>query len=148
MTSLEERFRTPVTGPAYRTPAKVFVVLALLFMVAFAAKNLDRMAGLPWGMWILLATAFGGVAITAWYVVTGHTTVDSDGVHQQWMVLKSYRWDQIRRVRHVRLPLASRLMISVGFGPAKTVHSGSAELDAAFKEIAAYYRAKALGQIP
>jgi len=148
MTPLEERFRTPVTGPAYRMPAKVFVVLTLVFMVFFAARNLDQMAALPWAMWVLLAAAFGGVVITSWYVVTGNTTVDSAGVHQQWMVEKSYRWDQIKRARHVRLPLASRLMISVGFGPAKAIHSGSAEIDAAFKEIAAYYRAKALGQIP
>jgi len=146
MTPLEERFHTPVTGPAYRIPAKVFVVLALLFMLVFATRNLDQMASLPWSMWILLAAAFGGVAVTSWYVVTGRTTVDSRGVRQQWMVEKSYRWDQIRRVRHVRLPLSSRLLISVGFGPSKAVHSGSAELDAAFKEIAAYYRARALGQ--
>lgn len=146
MTPPEDRFRTPVTGPAYRRSAKVTAVLAVLSLVVYGAKTADRMVGMPWSMWVLLAVAFGGMVVTTWYILTGHTTVDSQGVRQDWMAQKHYRWDQIKRARHVRLPFTSRLMLWTGFGPAKSIQSGTPQLDAAFKEIAAYYRAKAASQ--
>ncbi len=146
MTPPQERFRTPVTGPAYRWSAKVTSVLTVLSLVVYGIKTSEHMVGMAWSMWVLLAAAFGGVVVTTWYILTGHTTVDAQGVHQDWMASKSYRWDQIKRARHVRLPFTSRLMLSTGFGPAKAIQSGTPELDAAFREIAAYYRARAAAQ--
>ena len=146
MTPPQERFRTPVTGPAYRWSAKVTSVLTVLSLVVYGIKTAEHMVGMAWGMGGLLAAAFGGVGGTTWYILTGHTTVDAQGVHQDWMASKSYRWDQIKRARHVRLPFTSRLMLSTGFGPAKAIQSGTPELDAAFREIAAYYRARAAAQ--
>lgn len=144
MSPLAERFASPVTGPAYRRPARVVAVATVLALVVWGVKISDQLAELNWAMWVMLIAAFGGVVVTTWYIVTGQTTVDARGIRQQWLVEKSYRWDEIARARHVRLPFSSRLMITTGFGPSRAIQSGSAELDEAFREIAAHYRAAAL----
>ncbi len=143
MTPLAERFASPVTGPAYRRPAKIIAVVTVIALAVWGVRISEQLGELNWAIWVLLATAFGGIVATTWYIVTGQTTVDSRGVRQQWLVEQDYRWDQIVRARHVRLPFSSRLMISTGFGPHRAIQSGTPELDAAFREIAAHYRAPA-----
>lgn len=140
--SLPERFATPVTGPAYRASAKIAAVTTVLSLFAYGARVIDRISELPWTMWMLLAVAMLGVVVTTWYILTGHTTVDARGVRQQWLAPKDYTWSQIIRARHIRLPFTSRLMIRIGAGPMKAIQSGTPELDAAFKAIAAHYKTR------
>ncbi len=140
MSPLAQRFATPVSGPSFRIAAKVTVVLTVAGIVVLAAKTAEQWSGIRWPMAMLLATVFLGMVVTGWYILTGRTTIDSRGVHQDWMAPKSYTWEQIVRARRIRLLVTSRLMISVGSGPVKAIHGGSPELDAAFAEIAAYYR--------
>ena len=41
--------------------------------------------------------------------------------------------------RRLRVPFTSRLLVRMGAGPIKAIHSGNAELDAAFTDITAIY---------
>ncbi len=141
MTPLAQRFATPVSGPSFRLAAKATVVVAVVAIPVLAARTADQLNDIRWPMAILLATVFLGMVVTGWYILTGRTTIDSQGIHQDWMATKHYTWDEIVRARRIRLLVTSRLMISTGRGPAKAIHGGSAGLDAAFAEIAAYYRA-------
>jgi uncharacterized membrane protein len=129
-----------VSGPSFRIAAKATVVATLVAIVVLAARTADQWSGIRWPMAVLLATVFLGMVVTSWYILTGKTTVDARGIHQDWMAPKRYAWDEIVRARRIRLVVTSRLMISTGHGPMKAIHGGSPELDAAFAEIAAYYR--------
>ena len=140
MTPLSQRFATPVSGPSFRLVAKATVVVTVAGFVILAATSADQWSEIRWPMAILLLTVFVGMVVTGWYILTGRTTIDSRGIHQDWMAPKSYTWEQIVRARRIRLLVTSRLMISVGSGPVKAIHGGSPELDAAFAEITAYYR--------
>ena len=140
MSPLAQRFATPVIGPSFRVAAKVTVVGTLAGVAVLVARTADQWSGIRWPMAILLATVFLGMVVTSWYILTGRTTIDSQGIHQDWMATKHYSWEEIVRARRIRLVVTSRLMISTGRGPMKAIHSGSPELDEAFAEIAAYYR--------
>lgn len=142
-----ERFETPVRGPAYRTSAKAGAVGAVIMLIAYALRASDQLMQLPSSMLLMMATAFLGVVVTTWFIITGTTTIDAQGVHQHWITEKRYRWTEIQWTKHVRLPFTSRLMISTGSRPLKVIQSGTPELDEAFKEIVAYYRAINRGQI-
>jgi hypothetical protein len=140
MNPLEKRFATPVSGPSYRVAAKVTVLATIVGIAVVAARTADQLTGMTWPMMVLLATVFLGMVVTGWYVLTGRTTIDAQGIHQDWMAPKHYTWDQIARARRIRLLVTSRLLISTGNGPMKSIHGGSPELDAAFADIVAYYR--------
>jgi hypothetical protein len=140
MTPLEQRFANPVSGPSFRVAAKVTVVATVAGIVVLAARTADQWSEIRWPMAILLATVFLGTVVTTWYILTGRTTIDSQGIHQDWMATKHYAWGEIVRARRIRLLITSRLMLSTGHGPMKAIHGGSRELDQAFAEIAAYYR--------
>jgi len=140
MTPLSQRFATPVSGPSFRLVAKATVVLTVAGFVVLAATSADQWREIRWPMAILLLTVFVGMVVTGWYILAGRTTIDSQGIHQDWMADKHYTWEEIVRARRIRLVVTSRLMISNGRGPMKAIHGGSRELDAAFAEIAAYYR--------
>ena len=141
MTPLAQRFATPVIGPSFRIAAKATVVATVAGFVVLAASSADQWREVRWPMAILLATVFLGMVVTGWYILTGRTTIDSQGIRQDWMADKHYAWNEIVRARRIRLVVTSRLMISTGHGPLKAIHGGSRELDEAFAEIAAYYRA-------
>ncbi|MEK9774648.1 MAG: hypothetical protein VW339_00610, partial [Quisquiliibacterium sp.] len=119
---------------------KAFVVLTMIALLGYGVKAADTLGVLSWPMWMLLGAALLGTAASAWYILTGRTTIDAHGIRQDWITQKSFEWGQIKRVRLLRLPLSSRLLISTGLGPYKAIQAGSPELDAAFKDIAAHYR--------
>lgn len=77
---------------------------------------------------------------TTYYILTGKTTIDSEGVRQDWFSGKTYKWDEIRKVSMLRLPMATRLVINTGKPPFKAVHSGSPVLTEAFEEIVRIYK--------
>lgn len=147
MISPEKRFATPVRGPSYRVSAKAGAVGAVIMLVAYALRASDQLMQLPSSMLLMMATAFLGVVVTTWFIITGTTTIDAQGVRQHWITEKKYNWTEIKWAKHMRLPFTSRLMISTGSRPLKVIQSGTPELDAAFKEIVAYYRALNTGQI-
>ena len=140
MNPLAKRFATPVTGPSYRIAAKATVLATIVGILVIAARTADQLTAMTWPMMVLLVTVFLGMVVTGWYMLTGRTTIDADGIHQDWMAPKHYGWDQIARARRVRLLVTSRLLISTGNGPMKSIHGGTPELDEAFAEIVAYYR--------
>jgi|GEM_PF-3741287 len=129
----EERFVSPVTGPSYGAFTKLLaafitaiVVLFVVAMIAMAEKMNTPM---------LFA-----MSATTYYIVTGQTTIDSKGVRQDWITGKTYTWEEIRKVRVLRLPMATRLVINTGKPPFKAVHAGSDELASAFEEIVRIYK--------
>ena len=137
--TLEERFKQPVTGPAYRTSARLFAIGTVIGLVAAGVKVLGHGGQVPWPILMLLALANGVVLVSAWYIVTGKTTIDEKGIRQDWMGVKDYRWHDIARASFVRMPFTARLVLTTGYGPFKAIHSGSPALDAAFRQIAGFY---------
>lgn len=138
----EERFATPVTGAAYRTSAKIAAGTTIASLALYGLRVIDRILAMPWTMSTLIAAAFVGVVVTSWYIFAGRTTVDAHGIRQDWIVPKSYEWSRISKARYLRLPFTSRLMLRAGFGPIKAIQGGTPELDAAFREIAAWYQSQ------
>ena len=135
----EQRFVQPVSGPSYRRSAKWMVLSTVLGLAVYGAQVLGANRDVTAPVLLLMAAGAAVVLVSAWYMLTGRTTVDSRGIRQDWMFARQYRWHEIARARHVRMPFTSRLVISTGTGPFKAVHSGCRELDEAFRTIAAAY---------
>ncbi len=136
----QQRFATPVSGASYRLSAKVAAGTTIASLVVYGVRVIDKIVAMPWTMSLLVGAAFLGVLATSWYIFKGRTTIDERGIRQEWIVIKDYDWARISKARHLRLPFTSRLMLRAGFGPIKAIQGGTPELDAAFREIAAYYK--------
>ncbi|MEZ5738698.1 MAG: hypothetical protein R3E68_04000 [Burkholderiaceae bacterium] len=135
-----ERFAVPVSGGSYRWPAKAIAVTITAGTMLFLLVGLFNGAMADPGFLLLFAGAGFAMGMGCYYIVTGKTTVDSRGIHQQWIFPKFYPWEEIYKVRLVRLPLATRLVLTTPRPPFKAVHAGTPELIAAFEEVARLVR--------
>lgn len=136
----EHRFEQAVIGPAYRPGTRLVTIHLVIGLVAYGAWVLARRDGavatpILWLMGLALLV----VLSSAWFILTGKTTVDRTGIRQDWIFPKAYRWHEISRARFIKLPFSARLMLVTGHGPIRAVHSGNAALDDAFREIARFY---------
>lgn len=138
--SLDQMFVTPVRGPAYRPFFRYFTFCVLLQLFAYGLYALNKAGEVATPIVGLLAMAALVVMVSGWYILTGKTTIDQQGIRQDWFSPKVYRWPEIIRARVVKLPGSVRLVLHTGNGPFKAIHSGNAELDQAFRRIADYYR--------
>jgi hypothetical protein len=139
----EQRFATPVIGPAYRKYTKFFTVSMVLSIFAYGIHvfTTRKEAVASPIMWLMLGACVV-LAVTTWYIVTAKTTIDSKGIRQDWFFKKEFSWHEIGRVKFIRLPFSSRLVILAASGPFKAVNSGSKELDQAFKQLENFYLGK------
>jgi hypothetical protein len=139
----EQYFVTPVVGYAYRRYTKFFTLSMVLSIFAYGlhviVNRKDAVASSI--IWLLLGACVV-LAVTTWYIVTAKTTIDRKGIRQDWFFKKEFSWHEIGRVKFVRLPFSSRLVILAARGPFKAVNSGTKELDAAFKYLENFYSGK------
>jgi len=77
--------------------------------------------------------------IIAQVEANGNTTVDAEGIRQDWLFEKNYPWSQVLHPQYRFGAVTSRLLLRMGAGPIKAIHSGNPELDEAFAEVAAIY---------
>lgn len=143
MTPPQERFAHPVSGHAYRPVTRLLTIVIALATLGYGLSVGLTRGHLEGPLAFMLVTAGLIMAVAAWYIVTGQTTIDANGVRQDWIMAKSYGWGEIRSARLVKLPLATRLMLNTGRPPFKVIQAGTPEIEAAFREIVAYYRAQA-----
>ena len=132
-------FPEPVVGYSYTPALRIGAGLLVLLTVVFALTSWTQGMGptTPAGA-LILAVAAGMIA-SGWYIVMGKTTVDATGINQEWVMPKSYRWEEIFRARLIKLPMNTRLMLNTGRPPFKTVHAGTPELKIAFEKIGDLY---------
>ena len=142
MDTPQQRFAQPVRGHAYRPVTRVLTVMIAVVTLGYGARVGINRGELSGPLLFMLVSAGLIMAVAAWYIVMGQTTIDARGVHQDWIMAKSYGWGEIRSARLVRLPLSTRLMLNTGRPPFKVVQAGTVELEAAFREIAAVYRTR------
>ncbi len=135
----EQRWATPVRGRAYRASARWFVGSTLIGVIGYGAEIAVRRPDVAWPVIALIIAGGAVMLVTAWYMLTGYTTIDARGLRQDWFSDKRFAWHEIARVRHLKMPFTSRLLVSTGRGPVRAIHGGTRELDDAFREIAAYY---------
>jgi hypothetical protein len=139
----EQYFATPVVGYAYRSYTKYFTLSMVLSIFAYGLQVfVNRKEAVASSIVWLLLGACVVLAVTTWYIVTAKTTIDSKGIRQDWFFKKEFSWHEIGRVKFIRLPFSSRLVILAARGPFKAVNSGSKELDAAFKYLENFYSGK------
>lgn len=136
----EERFVSPVTGPSYGAFTKLLAAFITAIVVLFVVAMIAMAEKMNTPMLLLMLGAAVAMSATTYYIVTGQTTIDSKGVRQDWITGKTYTWEEIRKVRVLRLPMATRLVINTGKPPFKAVHAGSDELASAFEEIVRIYK--------
>lgn len=141
MTALlpEHRFEQPVSGPAYRPFTRLLTIKLIVGLLLYGAWVLWRHDDVALPVLTLMGLAFVIVVASGWFIITGKTTIDRQGIRQQALFPKDYRWHEISRARFVRLPLSARLVLVTGHGPMKAIYGGNAALDRAFEEIARFY---------
>ncbi len=140
----EERFVEPISGPAYRTHTKLFTLGLVVTIFAFGIRNMtSQTQQISHAFLFVIACALLVIGVTTWYIFTAKTTLNKDGIKQDWFFPKQFTWQQITRVKFIRLPFSSRLLIVCGKGPFKAVDSGCKELDEAFFFLEKYYLSRA-----
>jgi hypothetical protein len=133
--ALARAFATPVTGPTYRPITRAIAALLVGGLLAWGAR-----AALTSPMafeWQQLAAGLAVAVALLWplpSLLFGRTVVDATGIRQLGWMGRDVSWQQVQRVRFVRLALSPRLIVSVGLGRARVFYSGSRELDAAFEQ--------------
>jgi len=137
----EQMFDEPVSGPSYKQGTKFMVIGTVSSVLTYGLKVALTAPDVAWPVAVLVLGAIVVMLSSAWYMLTGRTTVDRHGVRQDWLFEKRMAWHEIAHARHVNWPrLSSRLVVSRGLGPVKAFHSGSDAVDAAFARIDGYYR--------
>ena len=141
MTALrpERQFEQPVSGPAYRLFTRLLTIKLIVGLLLYGGWVLWRRDDVAPAVLALMGLPFVVVMSSGWFIVIGKTTIDRQGIRQDGLFPKHYRWHEISRARFVRMPLSARLMLVTGHGPIKAVYSGDATLDRAFEDIARFY---------
>jgi hypothetical protein len=139
----ETLFAQPVVGPAYRRYTKIFTIGMVATLLAYGLQVFNRRSDAVSMsiIWLMLGAA-AVLLVTTWYIVTSRTTIDSKGIRQDWFFKKEYSWYEISKVKFIRLPFSSRLVILGARGPFKAVNSGCKELDDAFRQLENFYLGK------
>lgn len=135
----EQMFPEPVSGPSYGPAARLGTLSTVIFLVGYAMSVWSRRDDVAAAVWLLLAAAAAVLLVTAWYILTGRTTLDREGIRQDWVVRRQFRWHEISRARVMRMPFSTRLLLATGGGPMKAVHAGDAILRQAFARVSAFY---------
>ncbi|MEZ5650789.1 MAG: hypothetical protein R3E87_09610 [Burkholderiaceae bacterium] len=137
MTTPQQRFATPVIGDTYRKPVKIIAlaITGVMFVAIIGAFVGSAEVG---GAAVLLLLGGGaGMAMGCYHIVWGKTTIDAEGIRQDWIFPKVYRWEEIYKAKLLRLPFGTRLVLTTSRPPFKAIHGGTDELLTAFEEIAA-----------
>src|SRR5690606_28845041 len=128
-----------VSGLSYKRPAAAIAVALTLGVFAYGRRLMASDVNLPPVLVPLLVSGGTAMAMTCWLIVCGTTTVDADGIRQAGITPRAWRWADIERVRLVRMPWSTRLMLAPTSGPVRVVHAGTPALEEAFRVIAEMY---------
>ncbi len=137
---LARLFEQPVRGRAYTAWARWSTASTVVALFAWGVALVDQQPQHQGAVLALLAAGGGLLVVSAWFILTGHTTIDAQGIRQDWIFRKQFDWHQIAAARLVRLPLQPRLLLSTGRGPIRAIHGGDAAVIEAFRRVDAYYR--------
>jgi hypothetical protein len=140
----EMMFAQPVVGPAYRRYTKAFTIGMVVSLLAYGLQVMSKRSDAVSNsvIWLMVGAA-AVLIVTTWYIITSRTTIDSKGIRQDWFIKKEFSWHEISKVKFIRLPFSSRLVILGARGPFRAVNSGCKELDAAFRQLEDFYLGKA-----
>ena len=147
--ALARAFATPVTGPTYRPFTRVVAAALVGGLLVWGARA-ALASPTPFEWQQLAAGATIAVALL-WplpSLLFGRTVVDAEGIRQIGWMGREATWQQVQRVRFVRLALSPRLIVSVGLGRARVFYSGSRELDLAFEQAVALLTAPRQAEPP
>jgi len=128
-------FAQPVEGPSHRPAIRVIALVVVAVIVVAGARQLfldgapSRQALFAAGMVLLLLLwPLPGL-------MTGRTRIDARGISQHGFGKREVEWQQVQRVRFIRLGFSPRLVVSAGFGRMRVFYSGSRDLDEAFEHV-------------
>lgn len=127
-------------GPSYGAGARIvfggLLAVGALFAVGAIAANAE--AGRPGaaaaGFAFLLA-----LGLPFRFLFSSQTAVDDKGLRQSWLMPKRADWGEIRYARFIEFPLANRLIVVKTSGLVASFYSGSPELDAVLRRVAAAF---------
>ncbi|UCE30869.1 MAG: hypothetical protein JSW68_12630, partial [Burkholderiales bacterium] len=129
---IEQRFAEPIEGPAYTGGLKAALLLIDLIMLGAGGYIFASERDVPTHMIVFGWTALALILVTTWDIWTARTRIDSEGIHRRAIFDKTVRWQEIRRVRYLRLLPSPRLMIRTSHGPFKVFYAGEPRLREAF----------------
>lgn len=130
----------PHQAPSYGAGARIVFggVLAVSALFAVGAIAGAAEAGRPGaaaaGFAFLLA-----LGLPFRFLFSSLTVIDDQGLRQSWLVPRRADWGEIRYARFIEFPLANRLIVVKASGGMASFYSGSPELDAALRRVAAAF---------
>lgn len=134
--ALARTFRAPVSGPSYRPATRALAAILVAGLLVWGARGVIADLGTPINWSRIGACAVVALALL-WpmpSILLGRTVIDATGIRQPGWLGREAEWAQVQRIRHLRMPMSPRLIVSTGMGRARVFYSGDATLDAAFRE--------------
>lgn len=135
------RVESPVSGPAYGRGFRVIATVAVVALLAYAARVvLVLQPELPGSDgWVMLGAVTFALVGSWYFMVTARTTVDAQGIRQSGLIERRTGWDDIRYARVGGFAFSRRLIVRNAAGRFRYYFGGTTELVAAFERIAAAY---------
>lgn len=87
-----------------------------------------------------LVVLFIALLVIAYYMWTGHTTIDATGIRQSWIMRREISWDQIKTAKFIPLLGSKKLVCFPHRGRPVVFQGATLELQRAFAEISLAYQ--------
>jgi len=136
-----DRFsRQPVTGPAYGPLYKGLATAVMIGIAFTAARAFSQTAGML-DINVRAGLGVAGVLLLISYyaLLRSTTTVDGEGLRQNWMAKRTVGWDEIEAVRLVKMQGGARLLLKLRDGRTVAMNAGSDLLARAFTLMSRWY---------
>lgn len=116
------------------------VILLIIWWIALRAQHLQAQVQGP--VALSIAISLLALCVIAYYMWFGRTTIDAEGIKQEWVFNRRISWEEIRMAKFVPLLFSKRLVCFPHRGRPVIFHAGERPLEIAFAHIALAYSSK------
>lgn len=131
----------PVTGRSWPKPIALLAWLIIAIIGArlgFIATSYGDQVATPLIASVILA--YTGMIVVAFFMWTGHTTINEHGIKQDWVLKRELSWDELKFAKFVPLFFSKRLICFPKRGRPIVFQGASTELQIAFAHISLAYK--------
>jgi len=116
------------------------VILLIIWWIALRAQHLQAQVQGPVALSVVISLL--ALCVIAYYMWFGRTTIDAEGIKQEWIFNRRIGWEEIRMAKFVPLLFSKRLVCFPHRGRPVIFHAGERPLEIAFAHIALAYSSK------
>lgn len=113
------------------------IIMLIIWWIALRAQHLQAQVQGPVALSVVISLL--ALCLIAYYMWFGRTTIDAQGIKQEWIFNRRIGWEEIRMAKFVPLLFSKRLVCFPHRGRPVIFHAGERPLEIAFAHIALAY---------